>query len=279
MHFIGLFYTSDFNYAFKDIRIKAPLLILPLIISTTKPLSRKLFDTILQLFVAAIIIGTIISSLILIDIIHRNIIDIRDISIFISHIRFALLICVAIFISSYFIFNSLTISGKAIWSAIIIWLVFFLIVMESLTGLAALTITLFILIIYTILKSKNKNLKYGALVLLCGSITLLALYINSIAKENQNQDFIDYNRLDTYTSHGNLYEHDKHSKITENGHLIWMYYCNKELEQSWNNRSPIKIDSNNWNGNTVYYSIIRFLASKGLRKDADAVNSNMVLPI
>ena len=272
LHFIGLFYTSNFAYAFKDIRIKTPLFILPLIISTSKPLSQKLFDTILQLFVTAIIIGTIISSLILIDVIHRHIIDIRNISIFISHIRFALLICVGIFISSYFIFNSLTIFSKIMWSTIIVWMVFFLIVMESLTGLAALSIAVFILTTYAIIKSKNRILKYGALILLCGSISMMIYYINSIAKENKNQDFIDLNKLDTYTSHGNLYEHDKLSKLTENGHLIWMYLCNKELQQSWNNRSTIKIDSSNWNGNTIYYTLIRFLASKGSRKDADAVN-------
>ncbi|MCE9537968.1 MAG: hypothetical protein K8R85_01955, partial [Bacteroidetes bacterium] len=87
LHFIGLTYTSDFAYAFKDIRIKAPLFILPLIISTSTPLSQKLFDAILKLLVGAVFIGTIISSLILINVIHRPVIDIRDISIFISHIR------------------------------------------------------------------------------------------------------------------------------------------------------------------------------------------------
>ena len=103
--FIGLIYTEDFNYAFKDIRIKAPLFILPLIISTSKPLSRIVYDVILQLFVLSIIIATVFSALILIDVVHRPVFDIRDISIFISHIRFALLICVAIFISFYFILN------------------------------------------------------------------------------------------------------------------------------------------------------------------------------
>lgn len=271
LHFIGLAYTSDFTYAFKDIRIKAPLFILPLIISTSKPLSRKLFDIILQLLVGAVLIGTIISSLILIDIIHRPVIDIRDISIFISHIRFALLICVAIFISSYFIFNSQRISGKIIWSGIILWLAFFLIVMESITGLMALSATVVGLVIYTTLRSKNNLLKYSALFFVFSSVTLLIFYINSIAAENKQKEIVDFNKLDTHTSKGNLYEHDIHSKVSENGHLIWMYYSINELKGAWNQRSAIKIDSTDLKGNDIYFTLFRFLTSKGLRKDADAV--------
>ena len=33
LHLIGLAYTSDFDYAFKDLRVKLPLLILPLVLS------------------------------------------------------------------------------------------------------------------------------------------------------------------------------------------------------------------------------------------------------
>ena len=31
LHVVGLFFTDDFNYAFKDLRIKLPILILPII--------------------------------------------------------------------------------------------------------------------------------------------------------------------------------------------------------------------------------------------------------
>src|SRR5688500_12041077 len=44
LHLLGLAYTSDFDYAFRDIRIKAPLLVLPLVLSSSTPLSQKQFD-------------------------------------------------------------------------------------------------------------------------------------------------------------------------------------------------------------------------------------------
>ena len=294
LHFIGLIYSDDLAYGFKDIRIKAPLFVLPLIISTSKPLSQKLIDIILQLFVAAVITATIISSLILIGVIHRPVNDIRDISIFISHIRFALLICVAVFISAYFVrgnrFGFLLGSNQTIpenaeaselsstpakimWSLIILWLVIFLMIMESLTGLVALSITTFILVILGILKSSNAQLKYGSLLLLSSVLILMVYYINSIGNENQQKDSMDFKNLETHTPQGNLYEHDTQSFVTENGHLVWMYCCPQELQESWNQRSTTKMGSTDINGNAVYFTLIRFLTSKGLRKDASAVLS------
>jgi hypothetical protein len=271
LHFIGLIYTSDLAYGIKDIRIKIPLFILPLIISTSKPLSQKLFDGILQLFVAAIIVATAISTLILVGVIHRTVVDTRDISIFISHIRFALLICVAVFVSAYFIYNSRALWTKIMWAGIALWLIIFLILMESLTGLVALYITTFLLIIYATVKSKNKKIKYGGLTLLIISIILISCTIALMVNENNKKDTIDFTNIERFTSHGNPYEHDVHAKVTENGHFIWMYCCKEELEGSWNKRSAIKIGDKDLRGNSIYFTLIRFLTSKGLRKDADAV--------
>src|ERR1035437_9214819 len=235
LHILGLIYTSDFNYAFKDIRIKGPLLILPLMFSTSKPLSKKLFDRILQIFVAAIILGTLISILILTGIIHRQVVDVRNISIFISHIRFALLICVAIAVSVYFFFYSDDRNKKYAWATIIIWLITFLIIMESLTGLAALSITTFILGIYFVLKSQKQILKYAVLIVLSVITVCTYIYIHSeLNKINDQVENVNLNSLINYTSRGNLYQHNVINKETENGNLVWIYICEPELEQSWN---------------------------------------------
>jgi O-antigen ligase len=41
MHLVALIWTSDFGHALKDIRIKLPLLLFPIIIPLSKPLSKK----------------------------------------------------------------------------------------------------------------------------------------------------------------------------------------------------------------------------------------------
>lgn len=274
LHFIGLLYTSDLTYAFKDIRIKGPLLILPLILSTTQPLSKAQFEKTLYFFIAAIILGTLISMLILTGIIHRQVVDVRNISIFISHIRFALLICVAIFVSVYFIFYAANRIKKYLWTAIAIWLISFLIIMESLTGLAVLSITIFIVGVYFVFKIPNQIFKYVFLFFILVAIAGTSVFINTeINKINSPVEKINLNALVNYTSHGNVYQHHIDETQSENGNLVWIYICEPELEQSWNSRSSIKYNEKDLKGNDLRFTLIRFLTSKGSRKDADAVNS------
>lgn len=273
LHFIGLIYTSDFDYAFKDIRIKGPLFILPLILSTSKPLSQKTIHAIMQFFVAAIISGTLISLLILTGAIHRSFVDIRSISIFISHIRFALLICIALFISGYFFYCSSKPISKVIWIVIALWLITFLVLIESITGLAAFCFTILVVSVYAILKSKNKLVKYSGLLLIV-LIGICIFYVsNQMNKSNPVVEKIDFSKLEQTTVHGNPYTHELGSKLTENGHYIWIYISSKELEESWNKRSEIKFSEKDLKGNDIVFTLARFLSSKGLRKDADAVNS------
>lgn len=273
MHFLGLFYTSDLNYAFKDIRIKAPLLVLPLIFSTSKPLSQKVIDGLMQLFVAAILVGTIISILILSGIIHRKVVDIRNVSIFISHIRFALLICVAIFISGYFLLKESKTILRMVWISIGIWLIIFLILTESITGLSAFCFALLVVMLYNIFTSTKKVVKYaGALIILLIGIFVFYTF-KQITKESMPAEKLDFANLEERTPRGNLYEHDRNGRLTENGHYIWVYVSFIELEESWNKRSSIRYSEKDLKGNNIAYTLTRYLASKGLRKDADAVES------
>ncbi len=273
LHILGLLYTTDFDYAFKDIRIKAPLLILPLILSTSKPISQKITDTIMKFFVGAIISGTFISVLILAGGIHREIVDIRSVSIFISHIRFALLICVAIFISGYFFYNATQKGIKLVWVAIGIWLIYFLFLVDSITGLAALSMAILVIAAYAVFTSESKLIKYSSLFIVFLIGILISYFLMQINNGIVEPEKIDFSKLEKTTSRGKAYEHDLNSKLTENGHYIWIYFCNKELEEAWSKRSKIKFDEKDLKGNNIHFTLVRFLASKGLRKDADAINT------
>lgn len=273
LHIIGILYTSDFDYASNDIRIKMPLIVLPLILSTSRPLSQKMIDLILQFFVAAIIVGTIISMLILTGVIHRELVDIRSVSVFISHIRFALLICIALFISGYFFYHASKSISKLLWTGIAVWLIAFLVITESITGLAAFCFTTFVICLYSILKSPKKLVKLsGVVVILLIGITIYSL-LHQINKATPETEELDVSKLAITTSRGNAYQHEVKSKLTENGNYIWVNFCKNELEESWNKRSKIQHSENDLKGNPIHFTLMRFLASKGLKKDADAVES------
>ena len=274
LHFIGLIYTSNFQDAYLDLRVKIPLFVLPLILSTSKQLPENIFYSILKLFIASVIFATIVSILIFVGIIYRPIIDMRGISIFISHIRFALLICVSTFIAGYFIKISTSILSKITWSVIILWFIVFLIIMESLTGISVLFITAFILVVYKIFTLKSNIQKYGSLALIVYSIVFSVLFIRQIINErNKNIEVVNFDKLEKYTAHGNGYMQAEDSKLRENGHLIWLYVCDKELKEVWNKRSNLSYEGEDKKGNILKFTLVRFLTSRGLRKDGDALAS------
>ena len=74
------------------------------------------------------------------------------------------------------------------------------------------------------------------------------------------------------TRKGNKYTHNLVRKDTENGWLTWSYVCEKELEEAWNLKSKTKYKTT-LNGFPFSVILIRYLTSKGLRKDYDSVNN------
>jgi hypothetical protein len=83
MHVIGLLWTSDMDYALKDLRIKLPLLMFPVVISTMRQLPYREFRLLMLLYASAVFVGTLIS---LGFILEGDFTDIRDISPFVGSI-------------------------------------------------------------------------------------------------------------------------------------------------------------------------------------------------
>jgi hypothetical protein len=272
LHFIGLLYTSDFGFAWNDIRVKIPLFILPLILSTSQPLSLPQKHIVLNFFVAAVTFNTIIGTLILTDIIHRHIADVRYASIFISHVRLALLICIAIFISAGLYVHPLHRKWRMLHAAIILWLLFFLVLSESITGVSALLVSLLLYLLYRLFRTGRTVLKYIVLAVLISSITFAGYFIYSTYQRYATIDRIDISKLDKYTAQGNPYKHESLANpVTENGHYVWIYYCDEELKEEWNKRSRFDYNWKNMRGDVIRHTLIRFLTSKNLRKDAEGV--------
>ena len=61
MHVLGLLYTDDMQWALKDLRVKLPLLFLPIVFATSKPLGRVRTNQLLMLYFAAVVVASLIS--------------------------------------------------------------------------------------------------------------------------------------------------------------------------------------------------------------------------
>ena len=263
-HILWLIPTEDFSYAFHDLKIKVPLLILPIIIATSEPISFKQIKTIILFFVASNIAGSLVSIFVLLNPIG----DIREISVFISHIRFSLFINIAIFSLYYIILKDKECKYKILIYFGIIWLLVFLFILQSFTGIILFIIITFTLLIYRAFKSKSKYKKiiYSLLILIIPS--LISYFIIHNIYSFYNVEEINKDNIELYTINGNKYRFDFDKKIIENNNYVHLYVCDKELKESWNRISKLKYDSIGKSRFRTKFTIIRYLTSKGYRKDS-----------
>jgi hypothetical protein len=96
-------------------------------------------------------------------------------------------------------------------------------------------------------------------------------YLRSIIRDYYNKEPIDISRLDSLSARGNRYTHITENGQTENGHYVWTYIQWDELRDGWKQRSAIPLDSLDLKNQQIRYTLIRYLASKGLRKDLEGV--------
>ncbi len=278
LHLLGLLYTTDFSYALHDLRIKLPVLILPLVLGTTPGPGKKPLRTILLFFTAATMVSGLISFLVFQHVIPIEYYDIRDISIFVSHIRLALMVCLAVFILFYYLFTpdaGMRLTGRmrilAFSSAA--WLIFFLYVLKSFTGLIVFLVVSLILAWYRAGRIARKETRIITRILLLAVPLLIASWVTSCVSRYYTHDRVDFSRLEERTANGNPYFHDTLSQATENGHYVWLYVSTKELKSCWNRRSDYPFEGKDKRGQELRYTLIRYLTSKGLRKDCEGVNA------
>lgn len=269
IHVAGLLYTSDFNYALRDLRVKLPLLSLPVLFATSKALDFKRFNTLLLFFCLSVIFATLVSYYVLFN---KHISDPREISVFISHIRFALLICIAIFILVNFLNSKVytSSSSKILIVGAIVWLIVFLAVLKSLTGIIISILLGFSLIVLFI--TKHKRFIIPAIITFIIIICAGWYYINDIYKNITVAQKLDLQTIDKFTALGNPYSHDTVHYGIEHGAYVGSYLSVKELRESWNKRSSMDYDGLDKKGQQLSYTLIRYLHSKGYRKDAEGVN-------
>jgi len=270
-HVAGLIFTTDFDYAWRDLRIKLPILLMPLLLSTTCVMDRKGFRFMMYLFTAAVFTGTLVSTY---HYLTGNFTDSREISRFISHIRFSLLIDMAIFILAYMVLKKSDIPKwpKIVMAAIALWMVAFLVLAAFMTGLVILLVTAAILVFYLVLVKQRLALRLVTIAGVVAMFIIAFFYLRSIERAVNHINAVDVNTLEKTTKLGNPYWHDLSNPQTENGFYVWHYVATDELRKAWNLRSNFGYDGKDKAGQEIRYTIIRFLTSKGLRKDADGVS-------
>ncbi len=276
IHLIWLINTVNFAYALHDIKIKLPLLVLPVIISTTPSLSREEFFKILRYFNNSVFVATLIMFALYWGCCGFEYTNVRNISVFISHIRFSLMLVFSIFIYLYFLVTN---NGylqhrhkMAIYAFFILWQVFFLFLLHARTGLLIFFLLLPFFLLWAGWKVASKPVFRILYLLIVITVIIIPVsYVSYVVKNFYRTDSLNPSALPVYTPHHHPYYHNPSSGILENGHYVWTYISYPELKAGWEKISEIPFDSLDKKGQRIKFTLIRYLTSKGLTKDAEGI--------
>jgi hypothetical protein len=179
-------------------------------------------------------------------------------------------VCLAVFILFRFLVKGAQLrrSDRAFFIFLIGWLILFLFVLKSLTGILLFVAFLFYALFYFSGMLKKRWLHFTSIAFLIAIPLFILSFIFSIYNQHYNIVIPDISKLETKTALGNPYTHDTvHFKV-ENGQYVGLYLCEQELKENWKKRSSLNYNGRNLQGEELRYTIIRYLNSKGYRKDA-----------
>lgn len=268
---LGLIHTVNFDYAIDDLRIKLPLFLLPFFIGSTLALTRKEFEIVWLFFLLGLLVssGFVLWNYLQLD--ESVYQDRRELSVFISHIRFSLMLVVAALLTPYFT-RTKNRPIRIIGLSLSAWFIFIVILLRSVSGIAVLIAAVLSLYLWYLLNEKSRSkqlLGVGAGII---GISLLVLVVFPPVSSFFKVDQIDPAKLPYHTPSGNIYYHDLDNGMVENGHVVWAYVCWKELRTEWEKKSDIPIDGIGKSGEQIQTTLIRFLTSKADPKDSTGVS-------
>ena len=270
LHVLGIAWTEDITFGLKDLRVKLPLLLMPLLVFSSVRINRKQFKWLLIIFVLTVTVASLASFARYLGLTGEEIIDRRKMT-FIPHIRFALTVVVAMAIVGYYLVKNRNQTSWGLKIVLVVtlgWLFYFQVLLESASGYAALAILLVYLVIRGIVKSKSLKLKIGLslLALICGITT--SLYLKSIVDQHYYEIPFDKNELETFAPSGRMFGHETATPYCENGHRVYNYVQMEELEPAWNKASDIDFNGKDARGQILWTTLLRYMTSKGLHKDS-----------
>jgi hypothetical protein len=272
VHLVWMANTSDISHGFHELRLKLPFLVLPFVISTSTPLSVKQLNTILKCFVSAVFICSLYSGFLVFGFDGRSSHTMTELSPFVWHIRWALMVVSAIFMISWLFQQEYQWQFRWVYIPVAIWLIIYLFLLKALTGIVVFALTSVIMLVWGLFQNPNMLVKWFIWIVLVTVILVPASYLTRAYARFHTFEKVDFSNLDKYTAKGNLYWHDTSKRYVENGHYMDIYICEQELREEWKKRSLLDFDGKTNNGEVLRFCLVRYLTSKGLRKDSAGIH-------
>ena len=149
---------------------------------------------------------------------------------------------------------------------LLFWLIYQIYIFESLSGYVILAAVAIVSAVYAFLRWKKSRGWHIAVAVVAFLIVAVAFFmVQHEVKPLLKVEPVDFATLEQKTAQGNDYWHDTIHNPVEDGKYVGLYYCRKELQEAWPQRSAIPLND------TIEATLARYLTSKGLRKDAQGV--------
>jgi len=235
LHFVGLIWSKNLDYGLNDIRVKFSLFAIALIVCTRPPFTKAQLIIFYQIFVLSLFLTSLV-NLVAYQFFQDKIqyLDIRDLSLFGSHIRFGILIALGV-LANYFLWN-LQPKLRWFWLFSILWFVFYTYFSQVLSGVMSIVVVIFGLLLWEFYQRKSWLIIISSLGVLVIIMIALVVYLSkpiiqqSVFSENQ---------------------------VT--------------LKTAWNKRAKIPYDSLDLRKQHLRYTLERYLISKNLPLRGDGV--------
>jgi hypothetical protein len=111
-----------------------------------------------------------------------------------------------------------------------------------------------------------------AAVIFIGTISLAVFLVLIWIFKPMEINHSAYKNLDAKSLEGNLYTHQLDKITVETGEPTYIYVCEIELKREWEKRSSYHLDSLDLAGQPLKQTLIRYMSTKYLRKDAVGIN-------
>lgn len=259
-HLVGMLWSEDLGYAFRDMRSKLPFFAIPLALIAL-PLAKQFWKYVIYIFILSLLITSIIniSNFYFITDTHK---DYRDLSLFGSHIRYGILIVFGAMIALIYVFKLNR--WSLLWFIVFLGLSYYTLIAQVFSAYIAYGITLIGLVTFLLSKIEGPVLRYSSIILLYFSVGFSTWksmeYITNIPTVNIEQ-------LEKHTVKGNPYTHHA-LPITENDNLVMVYLNEAEISGQWRAVSNISYTDTAANGVPINVALMRYMSALGLRKDA-----------
>ena len=265
LNIVGILWSSNIDEALHSIKQQLPFIAIPTVL-VAKPISnKKHLDIIFMTFLAVMLCTSVYNFLsyhhIIGDHFYNNI---RGMSLTSSHIRYGLLIAMA---GAIALVCSEENRKRIIPCMILLaWFAFYTFYSQVLSGVISFGAVISVYAFYHIwYRQKKLAVVLGVGIILIASLLMIWLF------KPLKVDPADYSSLPKITAQGNPYEHNFNFVDSETKEPVLIYLCEKELEEEWNKRSEIPYTGKTVQGNSMSHTLIRYLASKHLPRDAEGV--------